>query len=111
MNTLFQPEIRAFVAVELPAKSLDDLTYLVSALVQEQLSSLQLVKPEKAHLTLKFLGQVPVSRLEEIGKALDRVASNVAPFQIEFEELGGFPNNETPQVLWAGLIDTERRFS
>jgi len=107
MNPLFQPEIRAFVAVELPAKNLDGLAYLVSALAREKLSSLQLIKPDNAHLTLKFLGQVPVSRLEDIGKALDQVALNAAPFQIEFGELGGFPNNETPQVLWAGLNDTD----
>lgn len=107
MNSPLQCEIRAFVAVELPSKNLDSVADLVSSLRQERLSSLQLIKPENAHLTLKFLGQVPVSRLTELRKTLDKVAFNKEAFQIAFEGLGGFPNNINPSILWVGLNDTD----
>ena len=98
--------VRAFVAVELPPEVTEVLAGLVAALRREELPSLRLVDPQNVHLTLKFLGQVPTARLEEVAGALDRTVQSRPPFAVEFLGLGGFPNLRSPRVLWVGLEDS-----
>ena len=95
--------VRVFVAVELPPEVTGVLGVLATALRQEGLSSLRLAAPQGVHLTLKFLGQVSLARLEGVTGALDRVAQSRAPFAVELRGLGGFPTLERPQILWVGL--------
>ena len=95
--------VRAFIAVELPADAKRVLGGLVESLRGQDLQCLRLVSPDGIHLTLKFLGQVPVPRLSSVTAAMDRVAACAAPFEIELRGLGGFPNLEAPRVLWVGI--------
>ncbi len=55
------------------------------------------VAPEKIHLTLQFLGEVPGTRLEEIVAALDRVSS--PPFGLALNRLGYWHRT---RVVWMG---------
>ncbi len=62
---------------------------------------LRWVRPEGVHLTLKFLGAVPASRLEAVTAALEAA---VEPFRVEvrLSKLGGFGGRRL-RVVWAGL--------
>jgi len=82
--------------------------------IQEQLEELQRtlipigaqvswVKKTNIHLTLKFLGEVPRSRVDSIGAGVARAASVTAPFEIEVRGTGCFPSLRSPRVLWVGL--------
>ncbi len=96
-------EIRTFVAVELS----DDLKHELRG-AQKQLKSapgaftVRWVEPDNMHLTLKFLGNVPRSRVEELGDALAPI-SELAPFSLNAEGLGCFPSVRRPNVVWVGL--------
>ena len=59
--------------------------------------------PGAMHLTLKFLGQVPEVRVDEIAAAVRSALFGVRPFEIEVSGLGGFPDVARPRVLWAGV--------
>lgn len=56
-----------------------------------------------AHLTLKFLGETDVARVESIGAALRVVAGRHRPVLLRTGEPGAFPNLRRPRVLWLGL--------
>lgn len=96
--------IRTFIAIVLPESVIRQL-----AQVQRQLErqtppeSVRWVKPEGIHLTLKFLGDTPVGKLDAIRAALGEVASRASPCAFTVGGLGCFPNARRPRVLWVGV--------
>jgi 2'-5' RNA ligase len=60
------------------------------------------VRMEGAHVTLKFIGEVPVERVEVIRAALGAVPPR-PPIELRFAGLGFFPNERRPRVFWAGI--------
>jgi RNA 2',3'-cyclic 3'-phosphodiesterase len=60
------------------------------------------VRIEGAHITLKFIGEVPVEKTADIKTALSSVPFST-PIQMSFRGLGFFPNERRPRVLWAGI--------
>ena len=55
------------------------------------------------HLTLKFLGSIEASRVDDITQAMRRACREVAPFRLTLSDLGVFPNENRPRVIWAGV--------
>ena len=95
--------MRLFVSVDLP----DDLAGAVAD-VQEPLrdaSGLSFTDPTQAHVTLKFLGETPRSRVGRIESAIrDAVdEAGVEPFEATFGGLGAFPSEEYIRVVWIGV--------
>jgi 2'-5' RNA ligase len=61
------------------------------------------VDPQGIHITLKFLGEVAVNRIEGVRAAMGQAVSGVSPFSLTVEGLGCFPNTARPRVVWAGV--------
>ena len=55
------------------------------------------------HLTLVFLGQVPVVQLDAIRLLLDQACAGQQPFEIEARGTGTFGKPGRPRVVWAGI--------
>lgn len=92
--------MRLFTAIDLPADVLLRLERLVSALRPEAL--IKWSPLDNLHITTKFIGQWPESRLQELDDALTSLVPR-EPFEAEVKELGWFPNERSPYVLWAGV--------
>lgn len=60
--------------------------------------------PETWHLTLQFLGDWPADRLETLQIALSQIRDQ-APFSLNPLGLGGFPNLNSPRVLFLHMVD------
>ncbi len=69
------------------------------------------VQPHSIHLTLFFLGDVGVERLDEIKIALRVAARHIAPFDFVVGGLGVFPNPKRPRVVWVGVQESTGRLS
>ena len=63
------------------------------------------VRPELIHLTLKFLGDVRDSKVNEVCDIVQEVASGHSSFRIEFENLGVF--GSPARILWIGVRENE----
>jgi 2'-5' RNA ligase len=61
------------------------------------------VDPKGMHLTLKFLGNIPATNINDITQAMTESAAKVSPFKLEVGHLGAFPNLKRVQVVWVGL--------
>jgi len=96
--------LRTFIAVDLNEPLKKELAAL-QARLREQVApgSVRWVRPEGIHLTLKFLGDTPADRVDEIGRALAQAAAQVQPFAFTVGGLGCFPNTRRPRVVWVGL--------
>lgn len=55
------------------------------------------------HLTLKFLGETPASRVNELAGLMAEAGRSIPPFMLRIEEAGAFPTIRTPRVLWIGI--------
>ena len=65
------------------------------------LANIRWVRREQFHITLKFLGEVAPSVIEQVKDALEPM-KYFDPFVIELDHIGAFPNLASPRVLWLG---------
>ena len=97
-------KIRAFIAIELPAAARLALAQASQQLARQlPAGSVRWVKPERMHLTLRFLGDTAVTQLPALAAQLDELAARHAPFNLRLDKLGCFPHCKRPRVIWAGL--------
>ncbi|HEY8561401.1 MAG TPA: RNA 2',3'-cyclic phosphodiesterase [Pyrinomonadaceae bacterium] len=62
-------------------------------------------KPEKLHLTLKFLGNSDDAQIKEVENIVAGIAAETARFKLRIGETGIFPNARSPRVLWINVKD------
>jgi len=55
------------------------------------------------HLTLKFLGNTPVAKIEALSHAAHKAAVKFQPFDLIVGRCGAFPSTGQPRVLWIGI--------
>jgi 2'-5' RNA ligase len=98
--------LRTFIALELDEELKAALSDVQDQL-KRQLSpgSVRWVRTDGIHLTLKFLGDTPADQVDAIAAALAGAAAGVAPFVVQAEDLGCFPNLRRPRVVWVGLSE------
>ena len=101
--------IRTFIAIELPESVRSALGQIQDQLRKGDYASVKWVAPSSIHLTLKFLGDVDVNKVQFLSEALSEASKGITPFQLNLEKSGAFPNLRNPRVIWVGLagdIDT-----
>jgi 2'-5' RNA ligase len=98
------PTQRTFIAIELDEELRANLRGLQDRL-RGQVSprSVRWVRPEGVHLTLKFLGDTAVEKVEQVKEALAHAAAGVEPFTFTVGGVGCFPSTRRPRVVWVGL--------
>ncbi len=96
--------IRAFVAINLSDEIYRQLEEVTRNL-QELLAGVPIrwVPVRNIHVTLKFLGDVSIKNLEVLKKLLEAEAHSHPAFEISVGDLGAFPSDRRPRVLWAGV--------
>ncbi|MBE9505270.1 MAG: RNA 2',3'-cyclic phosphodiesterase [Chloroflexi bacterium] len=95
--------VRVFVAIELPDNVKRGLGSIIEGLRQRSHAPVKWVSADGIHLTLKFLGEIPAPRVEEVKKAVTTACIGTPPMRLEIDTLGGFPDTAQPRVVWAGL--------
>ncbi len=95
---------RTFIAVEM-----DDAVHAAAARLIRTLAASQAdvrwVEPHNLHLTLKFLGEVPLEEIPAVCKTVARSVAGIEPFRLELVGAGAFPNVRRPRTLWLGAED------
>ena len=89
--------LRTFIAVEL-----DQELKATLVAIQARLRSatppraVRWVQPDGIHLTLKFLGDTPLDKVEQVKAALARAAGEIPVFAITVGGVGCFPDARRP---------------
>jgi 2'-5' RNA ligase len=103
---------RVFIAIELPhdarARLAQHIDRLRSTMPEVRASW---SREDSLHLTLKFLGDIPLTHVEKLAAAASIAASKIEPFEIVVEGCGAFPLRGQPRVLWIGIDDPSGRLS
>ena len=97
---------RIFIAIELPASVRQKIKVHIDRLrasVPEATAAWS--REENLHLTLKFLGDTPVSQIETLAQAAKRSTGKTHSFELIVKGSGAFPQRGQPRVLWVGIED------
>lgn len=65
------------------------------------------VRPELFHVTLRFIGDTPVSVLEEIRKSLRKGVQVPKAAELELRGVGSFGPRKKPRVIWVGFQEPD----
>ncbi|MFC1787118.1 RNA 2',3'-cyclic phosphodiesterase [Halobacteriota archaeon] len=87
--------IRTFIAVDLSSEIREKIKGIHRQFANY---ALRLVDPELIHITIKFIGDVSKEKISPITDALSRI--HCAPFDIDIEGIGVFPNMDYIRVIW-----------
>lgn len=93
---------RTFIALLIP----DSWIAYVRGLGQDlagRSAGLSWVKPENAHFTVRFLGDLDDEQLVRVRDSVRRSGTGLAAPVARLGRLGAFPRPERPRVLWVGL--------
>jgi len=96
-------QIRSFISIDLDDEKILSQVESIMASLLSLGGDLKRVERENIHLTLKFLGVVSASKLEEVTSALAKVT--FPPFSLEIKGAGAFPNLKRMNVIWVGIGD------
>ncbi|HEY6248843.1 MAG TPA: RNA 2',3'-cyclic phosphodiesterase [Candidatus Angelobacter sp.] len=92
--------MRLFIALDIPAEVRERLNQYVER-VCIYAPDARWARTESLHVTLKFIGEVSDAKVQEIKARLAEVKAGV--FEIDFKEIGFFPNPRSPRVFWTGV--------
>ena len=93
--------LRTFIAFPISEGLIEKIEALQGELKKLKLDA-KMVDPRKSHLTLKFLGDTPVSSLDKIHPVLKETAERHTHFSVLIDTFGAFPSFRSPRVLWVG---------
>ncbi len=88
--------MRLFVGIELP-----EAVRRALGLLRGGIRGAKWQRDDQFHLTLRFIGEVPPGRVEEIVRALAGIA--FPSFELRLAGIGLFGRPRQPRVLWAGV--------
>lgn len=94
--------MRLFVAIELPKEISKELVKLQERLKPHITGSFV----EEFHLSLKFMGEVDETKLDDIKESLSKI--KFSPFDLKLSNVGVFPGESYIRVIWAGLKPEDR---
>jgi len=102
---LIDRQMRLFIATDPPEEARQVLAATICDLEQAIPNGVRWVQPHRIHLTVKFLGNVPATMVDDLLAAMQQAASDFQDgrFNLSLSKLGVFPDRIRPRVLWAGV--------
>ncbi len=96
--------MRVFIALDIPEGVRRAIGELIAKL-QTSCRGARWARTDGMHVTLKFIGEAGPATVEQTKAELHAIRSS-APVEIQFRDVGFFPNARHPRVFWAGIEAT-----
>jgi 2'-5' RNA ligase len=93
-------KMRIFIALDIDDAIRERIVRFMDG-VREFAPDARWVRPESLHVTLKFIGEKPADKVEEIKPVLSDIQA--APFDLTFSGFGFFPTTKAARVFWIGI--------
>lgn len=94
--------MRCFIAIELPEEIKAKIFHEFETLQKKNLFGGKFVPKESLHLTLRFLGETTMEKVEEIKKKMKEI--DFPKFACEIGKSGFFDNEKRINVIWVEAI-------
>ncbi|OGV57660.1 MAG: 2'-5' RNA ligase [Lentisphaerae bacterium RIFOXYA12_FULL_48_11] len=94
--------VRSFIAVEISTAVREKITRFQQRISKSGVRA-SWVKPENIHLTLAFLGDIPIKSQSIVSGLMDDVVALYRSFKCEVKGVGYFGRESAPRIIWAGF--------
>lgn len=94
--------VKLFITVNIDVGVKKDIAGALPA-IKARIKQGRFIPTENMHITLLYLGEVERTRLSEVENILATTVKNTNPFELRLEGMGVFPNENNPNILWAGV--------
>jgi len=94
--------MRAFIALETPERVKKELDNIQKELKTKGIQA-RLVRPEIAHLTLSFLGEIPQNKIARVEKILEKAVQENSPVKLRLNKVGCFPSLLKARIIFLSL--------
>jgi len=98
--------VRAFIAVDIEGVLSEKLSKLTESLKLTG-ADVKIVEKENFHITIRFLGNIPVDMIDVIEEVMRKAVRDVKVHKIRLKGVGAFPNPNRPRVIWVGVEGDE----
>lgn len=98
-----EPTSRLFTAISL-SEPVRSSVYAVAETLADEIEGVRWVRRENLHVTLRFLGEFPDSRVAEYLSWMREAAAHL-PLRLSVGGVGGFPSSGSARVIWVGARD------
>jgi RNA 2',3'-cyclic 3'-phosphodiesterase len=106
------PSHRLFIAVATPETVRGEIAKAQNELRQAlPEGAVRWTRAEHFHLTLRFLGNVGVERIDALKEKLRIACHDFAPMKVRAERIGFFPERGFPRVIWVSVCDKDRQLA
>ena len=103
--------MRTFVAIDLEPEIKKNISQFIKELDNHN-PNIRWVKNQGMHLTLKFIGEVPENKAEDIRSILMGLSSEYEHFPLKLVGTGTFPPRiRNPRILWVGIEESHELMS
>jgi RNA 2',3'-cyclic 3'-phosphodiesterase len=96
--------IRTFIAVDIDSATRKSISRIQDLLKSSQ-ADIKFIEPDNIHITLIFLGNINSDQIQELEKALKIPPLKREPFKVLPSDIGCFPNEKNPRILWLGIAE------
>ncbi len=94
--------MRLFIGLDLPNEIKSNLLEFQNDLKNDGVKGFY-KRVENFHLTIEFLGEISINKLNDLKEIISKVALNHKVFLLELSGLGCFPSLKRPHTLWSGF--------
>ncbi|MBN2229897.1 MAG: RNA 2',3'-cyclic phosphodiesterase [Candidatus Thorarchaeota archaeon] len=98
--------IRVFLSVDIDTPPLISRISEIQRKLNKEAAKMKLVEADNIHFTLRFFGDTPVTKVQEIKECLSGIS--IRPFDIKISGVGAFPNKRRPRVIWIGVTENSQ---
>lgn len=96
--------MRLFIAALLPREIQSGIDEYIKT-IRPRCEGVKWERREKLHITLKFLGNVEDTKVNQISSILSGIVDDKTSFSMEIQRFGGFPVLSSPRIIFVGLTD------
>lgn len=108
--TLGPPFHRLFVAISTPDMVKSEIEKVQNEMRQSlPAGSIRWTMREHFHLTLRFLGNVAVDRINNLVERLRITCSTFTPLTLRAQHIDFFPARGLPRVIWTAVSDRDQQ--
>jgi len=103
MTESARDHVRLFLACEVPDEVKQHISEVIENLRDRSGADVRWIRTEGIHVTLKFLGEVPVKKLPAVKLATQEAVVGHSPFELELSNIGTFGGREGLRLMWVGI--------
>lgn len=99
--------MRIFIAID-PGNEIKEKIQEIKTKIDVLGSGVKWVEKENLHITLKFLGEINETMLNNVKSCIENIKNECGSFDIKLCSIGVFPNVKDARVIWVDIKEGQQ---